>query len=77
MGMIAFTPLVWIDDPEPPPPGNRPWWLCVRPAPLEPCPVRINPVEEFVDFKNYDADFKFPLASSRKPMKIERPAYVS
>lgn len=73
MGLIAFTPLVWVDGPDPPTPGSRPWWLCVRPDPPEPCPVRINPAEEFVDFENYDADFKFPLASSRKPMKIERP----
>lgn len=50
-----------------------PWWACVRPDPPEPCPVRANPAEEFVPFWDYDADFKFPLASSRKPMKIERP----
>lgn len=50
-----------------------PWWACVRPDPPEPCPVRANPAEEFVPFDDYDADFKFPLASSRKPMKIVRP----
>lgn len=58
----------------PAPIGCLPWWLCVRPDPPEPCPVRVNPVEEFVGFNDYDANFKFPLASSRKPMKIERPA---
>lgn len=50
-----------------------PWWLCTPRDPPEPCPVRVNPVEEFVGFNDYDANFKFPLASSRKPMKIERP----
>lgn len=56
-----------------PPTRVLPWWLCVRPDPPEPCPVRTNPAEEFVHFEDYDADFKFPLASSRKPMKIVRP----
>src|SRR5690606_2853388 len=56
-----------------PPSRVLPWWLCVRPDPPEPCPVRINPAEEFVRFADYDVDFKFPLASSRKPMKIKRP----
>lgn len=56
-----------------PPTRVLPWWLCVRPDPPEPCPVRTNPAEEFVPYDDYDADFKFPLASSRKPMKIVRP----
>ena len=57
----------------PAPIGRLPWWLCVRPDPPEPCPVRVNPVEEFVPFSDYDADFKFPLASSRVPLKLPKP----
>ena len=54
----------------PAPIGRLPWWLCVRPDPPEPCPVRPT---EFVPFDQYDADFKYPLASSRVPLKITKP----
>ena len=64
----AFLIEVWQDDL--PPEGIRPWWLCVPKDPPEPCPVRPT---TFVDFANYDPDFKFPLQSSRKPSRIVRP----
>jgi hypothetical protein len=52
-----------------------PWWLCLAAEePTDPPPVRIDPAVEFVDLKNYDADFRYPLASSRVPSKINREA---
>lgn len=47
-----------------------PWWLCSPKTPKPPCPERPT---EFVPFSDYDQDFKYPLASSRVPLKIERP----
>ena len=47
-------------DPE----GSRPWWFC---TPAETVPVPPSRAEGFVLFADYDADYKFPLASSRVP----------
>lgn len=50
-----------------PVPTVAPWWLCPPKEPVEPCPVRPT---GFVPFDQYDADFKYPLASSRVPSKV-------
>lgn len=50
-----------------PSPAIAPWWLCAPKEPLPPCPVRPT---GFVPFDQYDADFKYPLASSRVPSKV-------
>lgn len=56
-------------------PTVPPWWLCLAAEePTDPPPVRIDPAMEFVALKNYDADFRYPLASSRVPSKINREA---
>ena len=50
-----------------------PWWLCLRPEePTEPPPVRPDPAAQFISLAQYDADFRYPLASSRVPSKIKR-----
>jgi hypothetical protein len=46
---------------------SSPWWYCPPKSPPEECPTR--PVG-FVPFSEYDADFKYPLGSSRSPNKI-------
>lgn len=51
-------------------PTGLPWWYCTPKLPAEPCSER---PEGFVPFSEYDADFKFPLASSRVPSKVKRP----
>lgn len=51
------------------PGSGRPWWMCVPKAPLTPCPVRPT---GFVSLKDYDKDFKYPLASSRVAVKLVR-----
>lgn len=48
-----------------------PWWMCLPKKPVTPCPVRPT---GFVPFSEYDSEFKFPLASSRKPSRIKRDA---
>ena len=53
-------------DPEPTP-VNTPWWYCVPKVPVI-CPVRET---GFVPLSEYDADFKYPVASSRSVNKIE------
>lgn len=45
-------------------PIKPPNWGCKPFVPLEPCPVRPT---GFVPFSEYDNNFKYPLASSRKP----------
>lgn len=67
---------VWVEgeDPEPEPepePRKLPWWLCAPPTPKPPCPVR-PPLTGFVPFSEYDADFKYPLKSSRVPSPIKK-----
>lgn len=70
MPVISFNFEVWVDDPIPPDSDSTPWWLCKPKDPVEPCPIRTT---EFVEFANYDADFKYPLSSSRKPVFVIRP----
>lgn len=56
---------VWVEEDEPPEPEKKlPWWMCVPLPPKPPCPVR-PPLTGFVPFDQYDADFKYPLKSSR------------
>lgn len=43
-----------------------PWWYCLPKVAPAPCPIRPT---TFVPFKDYDPDFKYPLASSRVPRK--------
>lgn len=64
-GSFQFLIEVWVADVEGQ--SNPPWWYCVpKPAPT-PCPTRST---EFVPLAEYDADFKFPVASSRVPSKV-------
>lgn len=63
---------VWVEEDEPPEPEKKlPWWMCVPLPPKPPCPVR-PPLTGFVPFDQYDADFKYPLKSSRvrAPLKV-------
>lgn len=62
IGTITLTSAVSI--------STAPWWYC---APKEPvvCPVRPT---EFVPFSEYDADFKYPLASSRVAKPVPKTA---
>lgn len=48
--------------------GNLPWWYCIPEEPVTPCPVRST---TFVEFKDYDVNFKYPVASSRVPSSIQ------
>lgn len=59
----------WVEGDVPPvdpPTFVRPWWMCV-PAP-EPTTPPVRPIG-FVSLADYDADFRFPLASSRVQAK--------
>lgn len=82
IGQIQIIPVA--DPVEPPEPVERPmitakvsvlvtrmlpWWMCLPKKPVTPCPVRPT---GFVPFSQYDSEFKFPLASSRKPSRIRR-----
>lgn len=49
--------------------GRLPWWLCVPKVTPAPCPDRSS---DFVSFRDYDTEFKFPMASSRVPLKTTR-----
>ena len=57
---------IWVDDDQNPG-GPKPWWLCKPKPPVVPCPVRPT---TFVEFKDYDKDFTYPLASSRVPARV-------
>lgn len=46
-----------------------PWWYCVPKTPPIPCPVRPT---GFIPFADYDVGFKYPIASSRMPSKIQK-----
>lgn len=53
-------------------PKVLPWWLCIATPPSEDPPiVRDDPSITFVPFAEYDADFRYPLASSRVASKIK------
>jgi hypothetical protein len=50
------------------PDAPTPWWYCI---PKEAIPVPPARSTSFVVFADYDADYKFPLASSRVPAPIK------
>lgn len=68
----AYDQIGWFDITPTTEPVEQqlPWWYCAPAEAPTPCPVRPT---TFVPFDEYDADFKYPLASSRVPSKIPVP----
>lgn len=66
-GNVIVVPIADVPE-EPGENGTSPWWLCDTKPTVTPCPVR---PQGFVPFNEYDADFTYPLASSRVPMKLD------
>ena len=63
-GAFEFLVEVWVEDSAS---VSLPWWYCTPKEPVTPCPIRAT---TFIPFAEYDAEFKYPLKSSRVPSKV-------